>query len=306
MVQAHPNGVYFYKLSKIIEEFALAVDFGSVLVDIHGKEASNLYNFSPFCQAMRANPHFKNLCQKCDAYGGLEASKNGKPHIYRCHAGLTDISFPLISNDQLLGFALFGQVELEDLKEDQFERIHPAITDWKSYADLRQARNKVRNTDKKQITAAASIFESIADYYGKEESHPRDRIKFSVTSNEEKKEKKESKTSLIDFHSTHDEINKAIEFINKNLSRNITLEEVANHVYLSHYYFSRLFKKELGISFVSFLNKQRIEQAKILLAQTNLSIQKVAYRVGYTQPSYFCKLFKKETGQTPASFRKPN
>ena len=100
------------QLSKTIQDFALAADFGSVLVDIHGKETSDLYNFSPFCQIMRSKPEFKSLCQKCDAFGGLEASKNGNPCIYRCHAGLTDISLPIIRNNQLIGFALFGQVEM--------------------------------------------------------------------------------------------------------------------------------------------------------------------------------------------------
>ncbi|MBO0462005.1 PocR ligand-binding domain-containing protein [Enterococcus sp. DIV1298c] len=300
MIQGHPKGIYLDRLTKIMEEFALAVDYGAVLVDIHGKETSNLFNFSPFCQTIRANPQLKHLCQKCDAYGGLEASKTGKPHIYQCHAGLTDISLPLIYDRQLHGFALFGQVQVADIKENQIDRIHPSITNWKDYAELRHARNKVRVVNKKQITAAASLFETIAEHYGKEEDHPRDRIKFNLSTPKEKT----GKTKNKEGNSDHGEINKAIKYINKNLSRNITLDEVANHVYLSHYYFSRLFKKELGISFVNYLNKQRIEQAKELLLQTNLSVQKIAYRIGYTQPSYFCKLFKKETGTTPASFRR--
>ncbi|WP_238046422.1 PocR ligand-binding domain-containing protein [Enterococcus mundtii] len=300
MIQGHPKGIHSDRLTKILEEFALAVDYGAVLVDIHGKETSNLFNFSPFCQNMRANPQFKHLCQKCDAYGGLEASKTGKPHIYQCHAGLTDISLPLIHDRQLHGFALFGQVKVSDIEDHQIDRIHPSITNWKEHAELRHARNKVRVVNRKQVTAAASLFETIAQHYEKEENHPRDRIKFNIKTAEHKPIK--SKNKRID--SDHGEINKAIEYINKNLSRNITLDEVANHVYLSHYYFSRLFKKELGISFVNYLNKQRIEQAKELLRQTNLNVQKIAYRIGYTQPSYFCKLFKKETGTTPASFRR--
>lgn len=130
------------QLSKTIQDFALAADFGSVLVDIHGKETSDLYNFSPFCQIMRSKPEFKSLCQKCDAFGGLEASKNGNPCIYRCHAGLTDISLPIIRNNQLIGFALFGQVEMNDDTENSFTRIHPIVTHWESSPELRQARKK--------------------------------------------------------------------------------------------------------------------------------------------------------------------
>ncbi|WP_369521851.1 helix-turn-helix transcriptional regulator [Enterococcus avium] len=104
--------------------------------------------------------------------------------------------------------------------------------------------------------------------------------------------------------SKNDEIRKAISYIDTNLTTNLTLEDVANHVYLSQFYFSRLFKKEIGVSFITYLNQQRIEQAKVLLTQSNLSIKSISQNIGYSQTSYFCKIFKELVGMTPVNYRK--
>lgn len=285
-------------LTKTMEDFALAADFGSVLVDIHGQETSDLYNFSPFCQLMRSNPQLKHLCQKCDAFGGLEASKNGTPHIYRCHAGLTDISLPIIQNNRLTGFAQFGQVELiDEYDERDFYRIHPIITDWRKDPEMIAAHEKVRKVTMKQVKAAASLLQTINDYHFADDD-PRDRITFTY-----KKDKPQEKAAPTTT-SKNNEVRKALNYIHRNLNTALTLEEVADHVYLSQFYFSRLFKKEVGQSFVSYLNRQRIDQAKSLLMETNLSIKTIAKNIGYAQTSYFCKIFKELEGSTPANFRK--
>lgn len=91
-------------IEKVMDEFSAATSLASVVVDIHGTEVSRLCNFTPFCQLIRSNPKYRSLCQKCDMFGGLEASKTGKPLIYRCHAGLTDFSVPIVVENQLSGF----------------------------------------------------------------------------------------------------------------------------------------------------------------------------------------------------------
>lgn len=62
-------------IEKVMDEFSAATSLASVVVDIHGTEVSRLCNFTPFCQLIRSNPKYRSLCQKCDMFGGLEASK---------------------------------------------------------------------------------------------------------------------------------------------------------------------------------------------------------------------------------------
>jgi two-component system, response regulator YesN len=98
-------------------------------------------------------------------------------------------------------------------------------------------------------------------------------------------------------------IKKAIHYIAKNFSRNITLEDVAKEVHLNPSYFSSFFKQSTGSSFKEYLNMIRIEESKRLLANTDYSVIDIAVATGFDTQSYFSKVFKKYTGLTPRQYR---
>lgn len=101
------------------------------------------------------------------------------------------------------------------------------------------------------------------------------------------------------------EITKAIQYIKHNYPRNISLQQVADHVNLSSGYLSNLFKKELQVTFVEYLNLYRIERAKELLAHTTMKSYDIAVQVGFSpEYTYFSKVFKKVTGLNPNEYRK--
>lgn len=96
----------------------------------------------------------------------------------------------------------------------------------------------------------------------------------------------------------------AVDFISKNYAKNINLEMTAEHVNKSKNYFSYLFKKELGISFVEYLNQVRVEAAKHLLDTTDERTYEISEEVGYSDYKYFSSVFKKMTGLSPAQYKK--
>ena len=98
-------------------------------------------------------------------------------------------------------------------------------------------------------------------------------------------------------------IKKAIRYISQNFSRNLTLDEVADHVHLNPAYFSTLFKQSIGSSFKEYLNMVRIEESKRLLSNTDYSIIDISLATGFEDQSYFSKVFKKYTGLTPKQYR---
>ncbi len=110
--------------------------------------------------------------------------------------------------------------------------------------------------------------------------------------------------SMLGMVRHRDSIEKAIEYINENYEERLTLEDVADHVYLSSTYFSRIFNQELGMSFNGYLNKVRIDKAKALLLHGNMSLADISATVGFIDQSYFTKVFKKLTGMTPNEYRK--
>lgn len=99
-------------------------------------------------------------------------------------------------------------------------------------------------------------------------------------------------------------IEKADSFIEEHFAEEVSLEDIAKVVNLSSYYFSRFYKEESGINFSDKLINVRIDKAKELLQKEELSIKDVSFMVGYMDPNYFSKIFKKVTGYTASEFKK--
>ncbi|WP_027292048.1 response regulator transcription factor [Robinsoniella sp. KNHs210] len=84
----------------------------------------------------------------------------------------------------------------------------------------------------------------------------------------------------------------------------VTIEEVSNAAGFSATYFSSLFKKETGSTFLEYLSKIRMTAAKDILKKTNLNVAVICEQVGYSDVKYFTKNFKKHTGLKPNEYRK--
>ena len=92
-------------------------------------------------------------------------------------------------------------------------------------------------------------------------------------------------------------------YISQNYSQNLTLNDVAELVHISPFYFSKLFKEKTGQNFIEYLTATRMEQAKQELEKTSLSVKEICMNVGYSDPNYFSRSFKKYAGMTPLEYR---
>lgn len=100
-----------------------------------------------------------------------------------------------------------------------------------------------------------------------------------------------------------DTIQKLQKYIEEHSHENISLEILSERVGLSPIYISRIFKERLGVNYIDFLTECRIEKAKKLLRDPDKSIKEIAIDVGYHEPNYFSKVFKKVTSQSPKEYR---
>lgn len=108
-------------------------------------------------------------------------------------------------------------------------------------------------------------------------------------------------------HQTFTMIDSAIQYIHQNYNRGeLSLEEVAEHVHLNPYYFSKVFKQQTDATFIDYVTNYRIDQAKEWMLKKELSLKEICYLVGYNDPNYFSRVFKKVTGQTPSEYRSNN
>jgi signal transduction histidine kinase/AraC-like DNA-binding protein len=95
----------------------------------------------------------------------------------------------------------------------------------------------------------------------------------------------------------------AVAYLHQNFDRPLSRQEIADELGMSEDYFSRTFHKELGISPWDYLNRYRVAQAKLLLTSTNDSVKRIGRKIGFTDPAYFSRVFRKMVGQSPSEFR---
>ena len=94
-----------------------------------------------------------------------------------------------------------------------------------------------------------------------------------------------------------------IDYIERNLKKGISLEDVANHVNISTYYLSKIFKKEMGVNFITYVTDRKMDLAKEMLVNTDIPVLNIALDLAYNEANYFSKAFKKKTGLTPSEYR---
>lgn len=98
-------------------------------------------------------------------------------------------------------------------------------------------------------------------------------------------------------------IQKAAEYMKQNYREKVTIDDIARAVYLSPCYLSRIFKQELGCTLMEYLTQLRVDKAKAMLRNPKYNVMQVATEIGFDDPSYFAKVFKKSEGVTPSQFR---
>ena len=99
------------------------------------------------------------------------------------------------------------------------------------------------------------------------------------------------------------EVAEAKSFVRSHMKEEMQVADIAGMVNMSSSYFSHVFKKEEGISFVEYVYRVRMEHARYLLESSDMKINEIADEVGIFNPNYFSTQFKKSVGQSPLEYR---
>lgn len=151
---------------KIQDDIAEATGISIITVDYKGKPATKHSKCSEFCNLMRKNERFSELCEKCDSRGGLEAARLEKPYIYRCHKGLVDFATPIIVDGQYLGSVMAGQVltEEEDLDLENIVSGKDGFKNLEEEEELLKAYKKLPVFKFEKVQSIAKMMFHISNY----------------------------------------------------------------------------------------------------------------------------------------------
>ena len=111
-------------------------------------------------------------------------------------------------------------------------------------------------------------------------------------------------TGFISFNNNSNIlIKKTMDYVNQDITRNVSLKELADKMFLNYSYLSQLFKKETSLNFSEYLVLVRMEKAREMLCDVRLKIYKIANNLGYSSAKHFSNTFKKIYELSPSEYQ---
>ncbi|PWW19716.1 MULTISPECIES: AraC family transcriptional regulator [unclassified Chryseobacterium] len=233
---------------------------------------------------------------------------NGIRHVGKNISGFTDSDLLLIgSNVPHLNFDYGIQTECRQLvlqmRESFLQDIILPVPEFENIKNLLErsylglsfsGETKITVVEKLQAIKDKNSFESLVGLI---------EILQILAHTAEVKELNKEDTRIKWFLNDKIRMGTIYDYIHENYDRKPNVNEVAQVVSLSTPAFCRYFKKQTNMTFTDFVNNYRINQAKIFLLKDQ-SVTEVCFQVGFESLSYFNKLFKQHTGETPSEFKK--
>ena len=269
--------INFEKLDCIMQAFYTLTKIKIVIFD----EKRNVIRAYPqndcvFCRKLKSFTHTATQCAQNDINIFNECKKTGKFIIYTCHAGLIEGCAPLMYNDKIIGYIMFGQISdlpsREILNQNIINICREYGLDEKIFLQYSKSIKLKKHND---ITAAAQIFEACISY---------------IILNEMLMPEQDKTMHICE------------EYILSHLDT-VNVESLCAHLNLSRTALYSIFHKKTGLGIASFIRNKQLEESKKLLSETNLSICEISARCGFADYNYFSRVFKKKFGYSAKTYK---
>lgn len=234
-------------------------------------------NHCPICSLIRST-EFGNLeCEKCNEKSFNRCQSTKRLEIYHCHAGLIETTAPLIENDVVIGYIMFGQITDNPNKEELKSLLAEIVSKYnKDTKNLDASIFDVAYKTNEQIHATAKILEACTLYV--------------LLSN------------MISLRSENFISNLNL-FLMSHLSEDLSVDRLTDEFNISKNKLYDTCSRYMSTGIAEHIKNLRIEEAKRLLKETDLPVFQIADKVGFADYNYFCRIFKKEVGIPAKKYR---
>lgn len=261
----------------------------SLVIDVKKKhliEVPKCHLNNCFCQRIAKcvgiDISYDHIYKRCDI-----STNVNRQIIYKCPFGFSNIIVPVFQGKELVAALQAGPVLSMDPDEYMEKRVLPL---WNlSEQDLEELKDNLRQYprgDTNYLVALSENMSALIDGGNDKTVIPPDVLEAS------------------DHRISNNLVNSILDFITSNYAENITLSDAARYAYVNPSHLSRVFNKKMNCNFRSYLNNIRVEKAKELLISSDLSIADIGNQVGFSDQSYFNKIFKEHEGMTPGQYRR--
>lgn len=271
------------KFEHVLRTIAKSTEMNLCMVDLLGNVIIRPTNDIPFCKTARKDENRRQMCLRCATHAALDAAQSKRTFFYRCPYGLVDFAVPIFYRGEVLGAIFGGELRIDGCDEN-LDHVYPVIT-LDDNAELKKLLEDTQHSNLEKLTETAKLLSQLAENLEN----------FGILMN------LKNENGRPVYH--NEKIQPALDYIEMNFYKPISLKELASICFVSEPYFSRFFKSVMNCNLSDYITNLRIKKAKELLKDPEIKLITVAYETGYNDYSYFNRKFKKATGMTPCEYR---
>lgn len=227
-----------------------------------------------YCGLIQSKEKGRRACVDSDMRLLKKCSQTLKTEIRVCHAGLISVAEPIIYDENIIGYLVFGKIRT---KSDFTSNSGYAKNLGLDMDAARELYNKVSFFDKEKIESVSNIAVML--------------VKYILLENMFRSDFSESTQRVVNY-------------INQNLCRELSIKEISQNCNVSKSVIYKNFRKSFNMTVSEYVNSKRIEKSLDLLLKTEYSIEEISQKVGFLSTSYFSRTFKKQMGISPLKYRK--
>jgi len=248
-------------------------------ISIHDSEFNEIYSYpgeaSVFCKSLQNNAAILAECKRNDRIAFDEVKKTGEVYVYKCHCGLYEAVAPIYHYGVLSGYLMMGQIR--DNEAGSLGYIIKKSTEiLKDGIKAHEISKTVKVIDRDLIYSYISIMTVLAEYITAE-------------------------NKLFSYSDQLPQL--SMDYIHNNISSKITLSILSQKFGCCNSTLAKCFKKEYGISIMSYICKLRLEKSEQMLRKTRKSLKEISFDCGFYDQNYFSKTFAKKYGCSPSEYR---
>ena len=247
-------------------------------ISLHDKDFCEIAAYpermNAFCARVGLNEAEHKMCLECDRAACLEAEKNRETYIYKCRHGLTEAVSPLYNFGTLTGYLMMGQVAVKEIDVPLATAALEAL--GAAEEDITVCVKSIPTVDETMVSSFVKIMTICAEYLT---------LSNAISS---------QKSGIAE---------RAKRYINENIDKKLGISDICRDLDCSKSTLLTSFKRSFGITVNAYTTDRRLERALALLSSDEKSISDIAYECGFSDQSYFSKVFSKKFGVTPTEYR---
>ena len=263
------------RLEETLSDFYAAIGVNINIADENFQMISERYSLNnKYCTYIQSLDNGREKCICSDKELLLKCRETKKAQFHVCHAGLIDVGVPIIHADTVIGYLILGQMKKTD---DFFHYLKKNEAIPENAKSMKEYYDELVLFDEGKITSIINIALMLAKYILLE------KMLYSVT---------------------NDCVDRVVHYISENLSEPFSIKKMSAAVGYSSSEIYKSFHKYHHCTVGEYVTKSRIEYSCGLLLETDLSVEEISVKCGFSSAPYFSKKFKELMGISPVKYRK--